>query len=100
MEVTREDVDQAQLAIDRAYQRVSGGETFSLVAAEMSDDPASARNGGLLGTFRLDDLSQDFQEILTDAQPGDITEPLMTPAGWYIFRIIDRVAAITRSMSL
>lgn len=92
MEVTREDVDQAQLAIDRAYQRVSSGETFSLVAAELSDDPASARNGGLLGTFRLDDLSQDFQEILTDAQPGDITEPLMTPAGWYIFRIIDRIA--------
>ena len=92
MEVTREDVDQAQLAIDRAYQRVSSGEAFSLVAAEMSGDPASARNGGLLGTFRLDDLSQDFQEILTDAQPGDITEPLLTPAGWYIFRVIDRIA--------
>ena len=30
--------------------------------------------------------------MLTDASIGQITEPVMTPAGWYIFLVQDRVA--------
>jgi len=90
IEVTQADVDQAKTAIESAHQRVAGGEAFSLVAAEVSDDPASARNGGVLGTFRMEDLSPQFQEALDGVQVGQITEPVLTPAGWYIFKLIER----------
>ena len=61
------------------------------MAEEVSGDLTSARNGGLLGTFPLEDLSAQFQEALVDAQEGDVTEPLMTPVGWYIFLVNERV---------
>lgn len=90
MEVTQEDVDAAENAISQARERVLGGEAFSLVAAEVSGDPVSAARGGVLGTFSLTDLSEQFQTVLVEAQEGDITEPLLTPAGWYIFQVLER----------
>ena len=91
MEVTQEDVDRAHDKIEQARARVFAGEAFSLVASQMSGDPVSATNGGLLGTFALTDLSEQFQTVLADADPGDVTEPLMTQAGWYIFQVLDRI---------
>ncbi len=91
IEVTQADVDAAKVAIDEAHARVTGGEAFSLVASEVSGDPASARNGGVLGTFKLEDLSPQFQEALNGVQSGQITEPVVTPAGWYVFKLIERM---------
>jgi len=87
IEVTEADIKAAEETISAARARITGGESFSAVAAEVSTDPASASRGGLLGTFRLEDLSVQFQEVLKDAREWDVTEPLMTPAGFYIFQI-------------
>jgi parvulin-like peptidyl-prolyl isomerase len=62
------------------------------VAAEVSGDPVSAGNGGVLGTFRLEDLSAQFQTVLAEAEVAEVTEPILTPAGWYIFQIQERIA--------
>jgi len=92
IEVAQEDVDAARSAIDAARARILNGEPFGLVAAEVSGDPASAQNDGLLGTFRLEDLSSQFQAALAEAQVGEVTEPIFTPAGWYIFQVNARIA--------
>jgi len=88
--VTDEDISLARAEIEQARRRVRDGEAFSLVAAEVSKDALSANRGGVLGTFSLEDLSPQFQEALADAQTGQITEPVLTPAGWYIFLVQDR----------
>jgi len=90
IEVSQADVDDAKTRIDTARLRVTTGESFGLVASEVSGDPASARNGGVLGTFQLEDLSSQFQEALKDIEIGEVTEPTLTPAGWYIFKLISR----------
>jgi peptidyl-prolyl cis-trans isomerase SurA len=90
IEITQTDVDLAKAGIVAARERVVAGETFGLVAAEVSGDPASARNGGVLGTFRLEDLSTQFQDALKDVPVGEITEAILTPAGWYVFKVLDR----------
>jgi peptidyl-prolyl cis-trans isomerase SurA len=88
--VTDEDMALAKAEIDQARQRVINGEAFSLVAAEVSRDALSASRGGILGTFSLEDLSQQFQEALAEAATGQVTEPVLTPAGWYVFLVQDR----------
>ncbi|MBD3222440.1 hypothetical protein GF314_14490 [bacterium] len=92
IEVTDADVAAARARIEQARQRVLDGEPFSLVASDVSEDPVSAASGGLMGTFQLDQLSPAFQEALADAQVGEVTEPLLTAAGWYVFQVIDRQA--------
>lgn len=91
IEVSEEDMQMAKAQIEQARSRILGGESFARVAAEVSADPSSAGNGGLLGTFSLEDLSTQFQDVLKDAQLGEVTEPLLTPAGWYIFEVRERV---------
>jgi peptidyl-prolyl cis-trans isomerase SurA len=91
LQATDDDVAAARTRAESARARVAAGEAFSLVASEMSDDPQSARNGGLLGTFQLDALSPQFQAVLKDAPVGQATEPVLTPSGWYVFQILDRV---------
>lgn len=91
IEVTEQDVQASRARIEAARQRVLDGEVFSLVAAEVSEDPVSAASGGLMGTFQLDQLAPSFQEALQDAQTGDVSEPLLTQAGWYLFQMVERV---------
>jgi len=91
MSVTQADVEAAGKLIRAARERVLAGEDFSLVAAEVSGDPASAGQGGMLGSFQFDDLSAQFQEALDKVAVGQVTDPVMTPAGWYIFRLVERV---------
>lgn len=90
LEVRDDDVRAARDRIEAARQRVLAGEPFSLVAAEVSEDPAAATTGGLLGTFQLNELSPAFQEVLAPAQVGEVTAPLQTSAGWYVFHVLDR----------
>lgn len=91
IEVTEEDVQRARTDIDAARSRLLAGESFAMVAAEVSADPASATRGGLLGTFRLQDLSEQFQGVLETAPVGQVTEPVQTQAGWYVFLLDERI---------
>ena len=92
IEVTQADVEDSRVAIEAARDRLLAGETFARVAADVSADPASAAKGGVLGTFRLSDLSEQFQEALEGVEVGVITDPVLTPAGWYLFQVQGRVA--------
>jgi peptidyl-prolyl cis-trans isomerase SurA len=90
VEVTQADVERARGVIMAARLRVMAGESYADVAADVSSDQASASRGGLLGTFALSDLSEQFQSVLADAEAGTITEPVLTNAGWYVFELRER----------
>jgi len=90
MQVTEADVDAAEVRARDAHRRIVAGEPFSLVASEVSGDPASARHGGDLGRFQLGDLSPLFQEELLELGAGEMTEPFPAPAGFYIFLVKER----------
>jgi peptidyl-prolyl cis-trans isomerase SurA len=90
IELTEADRAAARVAIDAARERIVGGEPFALVANEVSADQVSAANGGVLGTFRLEDLTPQFQTALEGAEEGQVTEPVLTNAGWYIFKVLER----------
>ncbi|MEZ4387780.1 MAG: peptidylprolyl isomerase [Candidatus Krumholzibacteriia bacterium] len=92
VEVTDADIAAARDRIAAARARVEAGEAFSLVAAEVSEDPVSAASGGLMGTFQLDQLAPAFQEALTGLGAGQLSEPLLTAAGWYVFQVIERTS--------
>lgn len=86
IQVAAADVDAARARAAAAHARLLAGEPFAKVAGEVSAEPSAAR-GGDLGTFPIDDLSARFQEALADRQPGQVTDPVQTPAGFYIFEV-------------
>jgi parvulin-like peptidyl-prolyl isomerase len=90
-------VDEA--ARDRAteiHKRLTGGEPFPRVAAEVSDAPSKA-NGGLLGEIPWTDISPELQKELDPLKPGDNTRVLRTSRGYQILKVEGRTDGTTKS---
>ncbi|UCC13318.1 MAG: SurA N-terminal domain-containing protein [Gammaproteobacteria bacterium] len=64
--------------------RVRGGEEFSKVASEASDDTGSASLGGDLDWVEPGMMDAPFEEALFAMDEGDISEPVRTAFGYHI----------------
>jgi peptidyl-prolyl cis-trans isomerase SurA len=66
--------------------RITGGEDFGKVAAEVSAAPSKA-NGGLIGPIAVNELSPALQQLLQSMKPGDVTQPVRTARGYQILKL-------------
>ncbi|MFQ5513826.1 MAG: peptidylprolyl isomerase [Myxococcota bacterium] len=82
-----------------ARQRlVEGGEDFSALAQELSDDEASAADGGDLGFFPRGRMLRPFEEAAFALEPGQVSEPVETERGIHLIRLEERKPAVDRSL--
>ena len=87
-----ERIRQARERADLALGEIKGGAPFGRVAASYSDAP-DALQGGVLGWRSQDRLPELFSEVLLKMQPGQVSEPLRSPAGFHILELVDRRGA-------
>ena len=80
----------ARAAAVAARARISKGEKFAKVAAEVSDDPASARAGGDLGFLTKGNADPAFERALFSQKPGQLGQPVRGAFGWHIIEVIER----------
>jgi peptidyl-prolyl cis-trans isomerase SurA len=73
-----------------ARKRILAGEKFAKVAAELSDDPSSARSGGDLGFFAQGTMEQAIDDAAFHLKLGQVSEPVRTPYGWHLVEPIER----------
>lgn len=77
-------------AISRARElreRLETGETFSELAKEVSEDPATASQGGSLGHIRRGDLPGSLEDALFDLEPGQVSDPVVSDAGVHLLKL-------------
>ncbi|HUF73597.1 MAG TPA: peptidylprolyl isomerase [Gammaproteobacteria bacterium] len=67
-----------------------GGDDFATVASAVSEDTASAVDGGILGWTTLDQFVPEFSEVLESLEIGELSEPFRTRYGWHIAEVTDR----------
>ena len=77
--------DEIKTTADAVRARLSAGEDFGKVAAEVSASSSKA-NGGLIGPINAAELSPQLVELLSKMKPGDITQPLRTQRGFQILK--------------
>jgi peptidyl-prolyl cis-trans isomerase SurA len=87
-----ERIRQARERADQAAAEVRRGEAFARVAASYSDAP-DALQGGALGWRSHERLPELFADALAKMKPGDISEPLRSPAGFHIVQLVERRGA-------
>ena len=80
-----------------ARNRLAAGEKFAKVAAEVSEDPNSARAGGDLGFFTQGTMEPSFDAAAFSAPVGKLTDPVLTPYGWHILEVMERDTLKTRA---
>jgi len=76
---------------DRALERVKAGETFALVAREMSEGP-TAKQGGDLGYFRKGLMLPAIEQAAFSLKPGEVSPVIRTSSGYHLVLVEDRRA--------
>jgi len=74
----------------KALARVKGGEDFAKVAAELSKDPGSGKEGGDLGWFTKDRMVPEFAEAAFKTEPGQISDIVKSQFGYHIIKVEER----------
>lgn len=82
------EVEKARKLALKARKRVEAGEPFEKVAREMSQGPSASR-GGDLGYAEKGRYAPAFEKAALALKPGEISEPVRTPFGWHIIRLVD-----------
>ncbi len=78
--------EEAKTVIDR----LNNGEDFAKLAAELSQDTATAANGGDLGWFGKGQMVAPFEEAAFSLKVGEISQPVQSDFGWHVIQVIDR----------
>jgi len=81
---------QAKVRIDSIYEALKGGADFEELARKLSQDPGSARNGGVLGWVGRNQLVKEFEDAAFALQPGEMSQPVLSPFGWHIILMKER----------
>ena len=81
---------QAKQRIDSLYMILKGGADFAEVAKKHSEDPGSARDGGMLPWLFKGQLLKEFEEVALAMQPGEMSQPVLSPVGYHIIYMSGR----------
>lgn len=84
---SQDDAARAKLAALR--ERAVAGEDFAQLARENSEDLGSATDGGDLGFSSGDAFPAEFEAALKALEPGGISEPVRTPSGWHLVKLLE-----------
>lgn len=76
--------------VEAARRRISLGEPFEKVAAEVSADPDTAKKGGDLGYLLENALTPAFADLAGRLEPGRMSEIFRTEMGWNVAMLVDR----------
>lgn len=84
-----------QQARDKANElekNIKGGADFATLARSDSDDKRSGPTGGELGTFSSSatNLPPDIKAAIAKLQPGQASDPIRVPSGFYILKVDTR----------
>ncbi len=74
----------------KALVRVKAGEDFAKLAAELSKDPGSGKDGGDLGFFTKQRMVPEFAEAAFKTEPGQVSEIVKSQFGFHIIKVEER----------
>ena len=85
-----EDTLKAWNKINEVYKRAVKGESFSKLADTYSQDPSVAKNHGDLGYCTVFGLVYDFETVMYNTKPGEVSAPFRTRYGYHILKVNDK----------
>jgi peptidyl-prolyl cis-trans isomerase SurA len=84
------DEDATRQRLQGIRDQIAEGDEFGTVAAAVSEDSASAIDGGDIGWATLEDFDQVFAGVIESLDIGELSEPFRSDFGWHIAEVTDR----------
>ncbi|WP_239496211.1 peptidylprolyl isomerase [Salinicola peritrichatus] len=85
---TPDQVSQAQAKAQDIYRQLQDGADFQQLAVAESDD-AQALQGGDLGWRPAAQIPSIFAEVIPELSRGEVSEPIRSPSGFHLVKLID-----------
>ena len=79
-------------------KRIKEGEDFAKLASEFSNDAASKSKGEELGFFPRGRMPKPFEDVAFSLKPGEVSDIIDTPYGYYILRLEEKKGAGVRTL--
>lgn len=79
----------AKAKVEDVIKRARAGEDFAKLAREISEDKASAVQGGDLGFVGPGELVAPFEQAAFALKKGEVSPPVRTPFGYHAIRVLD-----------
>ena len=79
--------------MDDLLKRARGGENFTNLAAQYSEDPASKDNNGELPPVSRDQMSPELAAAAFSLTNNQISDVIEASYGYYIVKLLDRIPA-------
>jgi foldase protein PrsA len=83
---------------NEARQALESGQSFQTVAKEFSIDEASKSQGGKLPAVAEGQQEKAFDDAIFAAERGELTGPVKTQFGWYVFEVTKVTPASQQSL--
>lgn len=94
---TSEQIAERSARAQGIYERARRGEDFAQLAVSYSD-AGTALEGGQLGWRKAGQLPSFVAETIPKMQAGEVTEPIRTPSGLHIFKVLESRGAQQASL--
>jgi peptidyl-prolyl cis-trans isomerase D len=94
--VNKETDDKAALAKAQKAKADLAGKDFAKLAAEVSDDKLTAKNGGDLGLFNAGSMEKSFEEAVGKLKLGEVSEPVKSSFGYHLVKVTELVPGETK----
>ena len=82
--------DSAKARIDSIYACLRSGADFADLATRLSQDPGSAKRGGLLPWICIGQTLKEFEDVAFSLNKGETSKPFLSPVGYHIVKMTDR----------
>ena len=82
-------IDSSQALIEEVQAKIDSGTDFEVLAAEYSQDFATASSGGDLGYTAGKTFPEAFETALANLQVGQISPPVTTDAGVHLIKLLE-----------
>ncbi len=82
--------EEAQAKLQSLRQQLLDGADFAELAKAHSEDIGSMLSGGELGWSSPGMFVPEFEEVMSNAEEGEISEPFRSQFGWHILEVMER----------
>jgi peptidyl-prolyl cis-trans isomerase D len=91
-DASAEEEGEARSRAQAALERITAGEAFETVAAEVSEDGGTAQNGGDMGLFAAGDNDPALDGAAFSMASGELSGVVRSAYGFHIIQVDERIA--------
>lgn len=82
--------EESEALLKKLAAAVQKGGDFAALAKKYSEDPGSALKGGDLGWSSPGQMVPEFEQVVDNTAPGEVSQPFRTQFGWHIVQVLER----------